>query len=159
MNEHLGRHVKCFLRNSTVVEGIMEGCSTVIQLRSLDGKSLLIIHSPEQDIILTKVLLPKETAEQAGEPEVKVDKYPPNELLSQGVLEDPFTNLMATGKEEPLDPMTLKAKTMAELKIQMAEEERKIIANKLKDHHPNTSQAPRKVTYGQPGFLKKPSAK
>ena len=44
MNEHLGRHVKCFLRNSTVVEGIMEGCSTVIQLRSLDGKSLLIIH-------------------------------------------------------------------------------------------------------------------
>lgn len=146
MNEHIGRRVKCFLRNSTVVEGIMEGCSSTIQLRSLDGKSLLIIHSPEQDIVLTKVLLPEEVTEPTDVPE---NVEPPPDTF--GVITEV--------KEESLDPLTLKAKTMAELKIQMAEEERKIIANKLKDHHPNTSQAPRKVTYGQPGFLKKPSAK
>jgi hypothetical protein len=146
MNEHIGRHVKCFLRNSTVVEGIMEGCATTIQLRSLDGKSILIIHNPEQDIVLTKVLLPQEIVE-----EEQPEAAPVNGLPLRGTLEP-------TADEEPLDPMTLKAKTIAELRIELAKQERKIVAHKLKDHRPDASQAPRKVTYGQPGFLKKPSA-
>jgi hypothetical protein len=146
MNEYIGRHVKCFLRNSTVIEGIVEEWGTTIQLQSLDGQSLLIIHHPEQDIILTKVLLSEEVVEPVEELENKTFEPKPQ-----------FPLEMSEGDEE-LDPLTLQAKSIAELKVEMAKQERKIIADKLKDHYPDTMRAPRKVTYGYPGLFKKPSA-
>src|SRR5271170_6957020 len=109
MNEYLGRHVKCFLRNSTVVEGVVEQWGDTLQLQSLDGKSLLIIHQPAQDIVLTKVLLSDDVAEPVEQP-------PPMDepLFPHG---EP---LEVQSEEEQLDPMALQAKSTAELRIEMA---------------------------------------
>jgi hypothetical protein len=128
------------LRNSTVIEGIVEEWGAIIQLQSLDGQSLLIIHHPDQDIILTKVLLSEEVTQPVEELE--------NETFEPKLQ---FPLEMSEGDEE-LDPLTLQAKSIAELKVEMA------IADKLKDHYPDTMRAPRKVTYGYPGLFKKPSA-
>lgn len=130
-----GQHVKCILRNSTVIEGIVESWTTQqVQLKSLDQKSLLIIHHPAEDIVLTKVLLQVDEIPQQFE---SVEIQPPT-----------------VADEEKLDPMALRAKSIVELKIELARQERDIIAKKMKDHHP---EAPRKVQYGYPQFLKKPS--
>ena len=150
MNEYLGRHVKCFLRNSTVVEGVVEKWGETLELQSLDGKSLLIIHQPAQDIMLTKVLLSEDVVEPAQEPQ---PPQPP--VRGRMFLHDEPIEVQA---EEEIDPMALQAKSTAELRIELAKQERKIIAGKLKDHRPDSLQAPRKVKYGQPGFFKKQSA-
>jgi hypothetical protein len=53
-----GQHVKCFMRSTMVLEGIVEDWTdTQVVLKSLDGQSLIIVHRPTDDIILTKVVL------------------------------------------------------------------------------------------------------
>lgn len=150
MNQYLGRHVKCFLRNSTVVEGVVKRWGETLELQSLDGKSFLIIHQPAQDIMLTKVLLSEDVVEPAQEPQ---PPQPP--VRGRMFLHDESIEVQA---EKEIDPMALQAKSTAELRIELAKQERKIIAGKLKDHRPDSLQAPRKVKYGQPGFFKKQSA-
>ena len=153
MNEYLGRHVKCFLRNSTVVEGVVKKWGDILQLQSLDGKSLLIIHQPTQDIVLTKVLLSEDVVEPVEES--LIPQPPVRGRLSSD--DEPLEVVRA--EEEESDPMALQAKSTAELRIEMAKQERKIIAGKLKDHRPDSLQTPRKVKYGQPGFLQNQSTK
>jgi hypothetical protein len=135
-------HVRCFLRNSTVIEGIViSWAANEIQLQSLDQKSILIIHNPAQDIVLTKVLLSEENLEEISEPEIVKPILP---------IEENICSLPDDGEE---DPMALRAKSVAELKVELAIQERNIIAKKLKDHH--FTEVPRKTTYGYPEFFKK----
>ena len=137
-----GQHVKCFLRNGNVVEGIVEVWDIPVILKTLDGASQMIIHAPSQDIMLTKVLLAEEPTVQAQEQTIA-------EKIKERVVEE--------GQPEP-DPMDLNAMTKAQLHIQLVEQERQIVADQLKTHYPD-SVAPRKKTYGYPGFFKKPSTK
>lgn len=89
--------------------------------------------------MITKILPPEEIPKKSEEV--------PSE--TQQVI----CQLPDTGEE---DPMALRAKTIAQLKIELGKQDRKIVAGKLKDHHPNAASAPRKVKYGYPQFFKKP---
>lgn len=131
-----GQHIKCILRNSTVVEGIVIEWGAVLQLQSLDGESLLIVHHPEEDIVLTKVVLTSDDVEQ----EEQSEKIEPSDFQQQ------FQQTVA--QENEID---LRTKSLVELRQLQAKQTKKIIARKLKDHSLGQVQ---KVTYGQPGFLK-----
>jgi len=138
-----GQHVKCVLRTGAMAEGIVEEWfNNVVQLRSLDGESILIIPHPNEDIMLIKIVLdkPKSEAEVIKEKIIKKQTHSDLEKELQKVYEQP------SGDD-------LRTKKMAELKVLMAEQEKKIIADKLKDHRIGDT---RKVEYGQPEFYKKP---
>lgn len=152
MKDFTNEHVKCFLRNSVMIEGIViDWTTTQVQLQSLDGESILIIHNPSQDIILTKVLqhhLPRESSENLP--------TKPESSVPTATLEEAF-QLLATEDPEPdeeINPISLRVKTVAELKIELAKEERRIVSQKLKTHQPET---PKKVQYSYPNFFKKDS--
>ena len=138
--EH-GQHVKCVLRTGALAEGIVEVWSPdEVLLYSLDGESILIITHPREDIMLIKIIL--------GQPEddrqlVTESEAPPNELEKQ------FQQVHQAPSS--VDD-NLRLKKMADLKIMLAEQERKIVAQKMTDHHIGEV---RKVTYGYPGPDKK----
>ena len=140
-----GQHVKCVLRTGAMAEGIVEEWfNNVVQLRSLDGESVLIIPHPNEDIMLIKIILdsPKTQAEEIKEKIIKKSSKN-NTELEERLLE---------AYKQPSDD-NLRIKKMAELKVLMVEQEKKIIAEKLKDHRIGDT---RKVEYGQPEFYKKP---
>lgn len=137
-----GQHVKCFLRTGNVVEGIVEVWDVPVILKTLDGTSQMIIHSPMQDIMLTKVVL-------VEEPTVQERQQTIAEKIKEQTIEEK--------RSEP-DPMDLNAMTKAQLHVELVEQERQIVADKLKTHFPDSS-VPRRKTYGYPGFFQKPSAK
>ena len=60
----VGQHVKCLLTNNTLIEGhiIVWELQRVV-LKTLDGESILIVHHPERDIMMTKVVLEPEAEE------------------------------------------------------------------------------------------------
>lgn len=139
-----GQHIKCLLRNNIFVEGILEEWfANMVKLKSLDGKSIIVITDPK-DIMMFKVFLekPEKEIEEFSEFTVPI---PPTEL------EQEFQSVY----EQPSDEPT-RTKSLAELRVLMAEEERQNIVNKLRSHHIGET---RKVKYGYPGFLSKPGAK
>lgn len=151
----VGQHVKCILRTGAMAEGIVEEwLDDVVQLRSLDGESVLIIPHPNDDIILIKIVLSM----------VKIDSPVINEIndsadvidsrgvqIIEGELNQKYQEAIALPIEDPK-----RVKTLAELRIMMAAQEKKIISEKVKNHH--ITETP-KVQYGQPRFLKKQSPK
>jgi len=141
-----GQHVKCILRNNTIVEGIVDNWrgdihSGLTQLRSLDGDSILIIPNLD-DVMLIKIMLEKPKSLTA-EIKEKIEK--------KSQLNKEFIEVY----EQPSND-DLRTKKLAELKILLVAQEKKIIADKMKDHHLSGVKA---VQYGQPGFLTKPRAK
>jgi len=132
-----GQHVKCLLRSNTLAEGTVEEWdNNIVKLLSLDEKSLLIIHHPQDDIILTKVILcdaPLDTKDKI------VEVQPELEEQFQEVYEQP------SGDD-------LRTKRMVELKSLLAAQEKKIIAEQLKDHK---IAEVKEVKYGYPGFFSK----
>lgn len=120
MIPELNQHIKCVFRNGTLIEGIVQVWSKdEAILTSLDGESKLIITNPTADIMLIKIVLktaPKESSEKP--------KLNPTEL------EQKFEEARAQPSDDPN-----RVTTMAELKVQLAEAERQITANKLRDWH------------------------
>lgn len=107
-----GQHVKCVLRNNLIIEGIVESWSDDQSiLKSLDDASLSIILHTAQDILLIKIIL-KNSSEIKNELQVKFE-----EAYSQ-----------------PSDDK-LRLKNMVELKKLLTEQERRIVSEKIKDHH------------------------
>lgn len=138
-----GYQVKIMFRNGTSVEGIIYRWEEdEYVLRSVDGESILYIQDPVQDIMAIKVIVSKQQEHSTN------TKLPLNKMQDQ--IEEIAKNII----KEPNDRDN-KIRTLAELKIAQAEAERKIISEKLKDHHIGET---RKVAYGLPGFFKKPSA-
>jgi len=139
-----GQHIKCLLRNNIFVEGILEEwLGNMVQLKSLDERSVIVITDPK-DIMMFKVFL-EETEEEIEE------VSNPVELTPQTELEQEFQAVYEQPSESPT-----RTKSLAELRALMAEEERQMIVNKLRNHHIGET---RKVKYGYPGFFKKPGAK
>src|SRR5574339_599291 len=151
-------HVKILLRNNTIVEGIVEEWyGNVVKLQSLDDKSYVIIPHPEEDIILIKVLtgMPKIDLPLVDEVTDTTDT-----VTSEGVrmVEREISDLESqfeTAKNLPTDDPN-KTQTLAQLRILMAEQEKKIISEKVRNHYPSETK---KVKYGYPGFFKKPGSK
>jgi hypothetical protein len=124
-----GQHIRCMFHNGFVVEGVVEDWTAeTAVLLSLADESKLIIHNTSRDIMFTKVVLQEK--EKVSVPEI--DK-----------------SFEETLKEPSSD---LKNRKLAELRILKAQAEKKIISNRLKDHHIGQT---RTVEYGLPGFYSK----
>jgi hypothetical protein len=164
-----GQHVKCLLRNGAIAEGIVEEWfGNYVKLISLDHGSVLIIHHPDQDIMLTKIVLDDDIAEDYKEPAESItgvpapsDEDPPSGAFISykdgGITWTNPEELQAEFEEVLEQPSSdpNRIKRLADLRIMMAEADRKIIEDKLKDHNINEVK---KVEYGYPGFFKKSSA-
>lgn len=130
------QHVKCILKNNALVEGIVkEWGDSEIVLKSLDEKSLLIIHGGTQDIVFTKVILE----------EVKLPKNTEN----IGVV---IANKIKETLDIPEEQVELKNKSVEELVQLRDEQERRIISDKLKEH---SASEVRTIKYGTPGLFTK----
>jgi len=145
-----GKHVKIILRNGAMAEGIVEEWyASEVKLKSLDGESILIITHPAEDIMLIKVFLEKDP--ELEEPEEPEDDGPSEEEAN--AFASQFEE--AADKTDPFDPE--RNMSLAQLRIEKMKAERRIIAEKLKNHSPSTG--PGKVQYGYPGLGKKPRTK
>ena len=142
MNPKINDLIKVFFRNGFQAEGFVEEWTDQkSSLRSLDGKSILIIQRTIDDIMFVKVLLDNK----------------PNKI-NQKLLADEETDLEKKFDEvlkEPSDD-NMRVKKLAELRILLADQDRKIVAQRLKDHH---LPSPKGTNYGYLGFYKKPSTK
>jgi len=147
MTPRTGQHVKVLLRNGTLVEGLVEEWfNNHVQLKSLDGESVLILTRPEEDIMLIKILLdklPEKTALKNPD-DYRSSKEDADHFCSS------FDNPLVTDYNNPDE-----VKSLAELRIELAKQERRIIAEKLREHRPSIKGAG-KVEYGYPGLGKKP---
>jgi hypothetical protein len=132
-------HVKCFLRNSMVLEGIVEEWSdTRAVLKSLDGKSLMIVHRPNEDILMTKVMLEEFT-------EVIPAEDPPQDpamvvtISNNNPVREKLHEVMQPTGDEELDKLNIK-----QLRDLVVEQDKKIIRDKTREHF-GSPGAPRKV--------------
>ena len=119
------QHVKILLNNGTLVEGIVENWTNEeVILISLDRESKLILPRPNDDIMLIKIVL--DTSEKSMPTEKS--KRKPSTATSE--LQEAFDTLV----ESPTDTPG-RTENLAELRIQLAEAERAIIAEKMREHH------------------------
>jgi hypothetical protein len=138
MKPQIGQYVQVMLQYGYVIEGYVENWTDEQSvLRSISNKSLVIIPHTSSDIVAIKIM--QET------PQLKEENSNTQELENQ----------IEEVKKLPSQDETRLLK-LAELRKQLAEQDRKIISDKLKDHNISGTQ---KVQYGQPGFLPKQSVK
>jgi hypothetical protein len=141
MTPEKGQHVKCFMRSTMVLEGIVEEWSDVqVVLKSLADQSVLIIHRPSEDIAVTKVVL--------EEPQEKSIEKPKLELpeIKQAVKEKLEEVL------NPTDDAELAKMNVQQLRQLVVEQEKKIISDKIKEHFGSPS-APRRSAYAPSGNI------
>lgn len=113
------QYVKCFMRTGMLIEGIVEEWSDAqIILRSLDDQSLMIIHCPNEDIMLTKIMLKN------------IEKSP---VVPASQMQEKIKNKLYETQESADDP-ELQNKNIEELRQLVIEQDRQIIANKTKEH-------------------------
>lgn len=141
MIPEVGQHVKCLLKNNSIAEGIVvEWFTNYVKLKSLDDESIMIIHHPEQDIMLTKIMVGRTPTSFAEAMHAREQKKVLEEIAKEN-----------QGENNPFDPNH--HKSLAELRADLAKQDREIIANKLRSHHIGDVK---KVKYGLPGIFKKP---
>lgn len=132
-----GKRVKYFLRNGMVLEGIVEkDTAAEVVLKSLDGESLMILHRPTEDIMMTKVMLVEHVTEEEQSP------APPSEFHER------VSAKLSEIKEAESD-LELKEKNIAELKQMALEQERQILAQKRREHF-GTAGAAKLTQYSTP---------
>lgn len=120
-----GSHVKYFLRSGMVLEGIVEeDTASQVVLRSLDGESLMILHRPTEDILMTKVMLRPLTEEIPVEPAKPVA---PTEMQER------VKNKLHGALQSVEDP-ELQKKSIEELREMVREQDKQIIAQKRREH-------------------------
>lgn len=124
MTPKINEQIKCIFRNGLVIKGIVEYWDIYAKLKSLDGKSILIIQRPVDDIMLIEIMIEPQTSQLQ-----KIADVIPS---------------------SPFNPEH--NKKLAELKKELIEQDKNIIANKLRNHSPSTFT---KVNYEQPRFSKK----
>jgi hypothetical protein len=134
------QHVKCIFRNGTIVEGMVEEwVPGTVHLRSLSDQSLMIILHPDEDIMMIKVI-------PDPEEEIVVQDNAEDEIKSNSSLGQVQEQIRSKLKEveDNKDP-ELEKLSVAELKRLAAEQEKKIIVDKIKEHFPGGTS--RKANY------------
>jgi hypothetical protein len=122
MNPQKGQYVKCIFNDNSSLEGIVEFWSDQKSvLKSKDNKNILIIQRTLEDVKLVKIILGQSQIIQ--QPKSRVEQK-----FQQTLNNNP----------NPYDP--IKNKKLAELKTQLIEQEKKIVAEKLIEHIPNGNQ-------------------
>ncbi len=137
MTPEKGQHVKCFMRSTMVLEGIVEEWSdTQVVLKSLADQSVLIIHRPSEDIAVTNVVLEEPQEKPKLElPEIK------------RAVKDKLEEVLHPTNNEELDKMNIQ-----QLRQLVVEQEKKIISDKIKEHFGSPS-APRRSAYAPSGNI------
>ena len=142
MMPDVGQHVKCILRTGAMAEGIVEEWFVnTVQLRSLDGESILIIPHPNEDIMLIKIILEKPAQKE------KASHSLPNGIVVNAELSKEIQDTQALPSDDPK-----RIETLAKLRIMLAEQEKKIITEKVKSHSIGDAK---KVKYEYPFKTKK----
>jgi sRNA-binding regulator protein Hfq len=131
--------VKILFRNGTSVEGIVEVWDPDYVLRSGDGKSLLIIQDPKQDIMAIKVILSEDHSKKPTDIS-EVEEVP------EAVPEE-------TPEEcKELDPIRLRAMRLAEIRREAAAADARLFKERLRSHEITESKP---IQYGYPSILTK----
>jgi hypothetical protein len=132
MTPQAGQRLKIVLRTGTVVDGILEEwAANQVQLRSLDGDSILIIRHPDEDIVLIKIMLDNSEKKKTEPEENKTELEKKFDEVHQK--SDPFSDLSN--------------KSLADLKVEIAKQDREIIARKLREHRPTVGQGLNQYVY------------
>lgn len=138
-----GSHVKYFLRSGMVLEGIVEeDTAAQIVLRSLDGQSLMILHRPTEDILMTKVML------QPPMEEIPEEQQRPKPTETQEKIKEKLQEARTSDDPE------LQQKSIGELRQMVIDQERQIIAQKRREHF-GTAGAAKMTQYSYP-FMSRP---
>lgn len=128
-------HVKIFFKNNIQVEGYVESWSSNVCVLKSENNSLLVIQNLTDDVlmfIISETEKPKSEVIQSFEKE-------------KNIIQEKFEETK-TLKEPELQ----KIKKLAELKMLLNQQEKKIIQEKLKDH---TISNVKETIYGKPRFL------
>lgn len=152
-SQFTGLQVKCLLKNSTLIEGIVEVWNDqFVQLKSLDQENILFIHRPNEEIVFTKIIMVKNNINNKEDNE-NYKTVPLNQQSwSLKVFNHQKENLEQKFQEELVKPSSnLRIKTLADLKKELNKQDKKIIKEKLKEHQ--ITDAPNRVEYFS--FLKK----
>jgi hypothetical protein len=141
MTPEKGQHVKCFMRSTMVLEGIVEEWTDArVVLKSLDEQSILIVHQPLEDIMLTKVVL--------EEPQEKSIEKPKPELPEiKRAVKDKLEEVLHPTNDEDLDKLNIQ-----QLRQLVVEQEKKIISEKVKEHF-GSPDRPRRSAYAPSGNI------
>lgn len=132
-----GKHVKYFLRNGMVLEGIVEkDTAAEVILQSLDGKSLMILHKPTEDIMMTKVML-------AAAPQEVQAPVEPTE--AQEKIKDKLHEVQQMSEDPELQKMSIE-----ELRQLVVAQDRQLIENKRREHFGSPDAPKRAVPYSNP---------
>lgn len=139
-----GKHVKYFLRNGMVLEGIVEkDTAAEVILKSLDSKSLMILHKPTEDIMMTKVMLVEETEEPLPEEEPYGETQPTDHVEFHNRAVAKLQEVESASSEE------LREKSISELQAMVREQDRQILTEQKKEHF-GTPDAPKMTHYSSP---------
>jgi sRNA-binding regulator protein Hfq len=134
MTPTIGQHVKCFFRNGTLIEGIVEEWSnTGVSLCSISDQSLILILHPMEDLMMIKILADKSESLQSTE---EPDQAP----SLQDQIRTQLQNITPT--EDP----DLQKLSIAELKRLADQQDKQMITNKIRQHFPAGSQKPNYTT-------------
>lgn len=128
-----GQHVKCLMRSSMLLEGIVEEWSdNQVVLKSLDDQSILIVHQPANDIMLTKVVLEEPQEKSVEKPKLELPE------IKQAV-KDKLEEVLNPTDNAELDKMNVQ-----QLRQLVIEQEKKIVSDKIKEHFgsPSTPKSP-----------------
>ena len=135
-----GQYVKIFLRNSMILEGVVEEWTDqqVVLKLLLSDESFAIVHRPGEDILVTKVYV--------RTPETQVDK--PSSEIRQ--------NIAATLQEaiKPEAEPELQKMNLTQLRQLVVQYDRKIIEEKRKEHFGSVGAAKMAVPYSSITDLK-----
>jgi predicted Holliday junction resolvase-like endonuclease len=121
-----GKYIKCVFKNGTVIEGIVKQWTAGdVQLQSLQDQSIMIILHPEDDIMLIKIMPDISSA--------TVEKTDQTSPLKEEIIAK-LEEVQATAENPELQKESLK-----DLRNMVVNQEKQIIANKIKEHFPTQS--------------------
>jgi wyosine [tRNA(Phe)-imidazoG37] synthetase (radical SAM superfamily) len=119
MKPKTGQFVKLIFHNGVQMEGVVVSWSTAESvLKAVDGVNFLIVSQTAQDVMAYKIVM---------------DHISPKELPKK------FDELVSQFREVYEQPSNddLRTKKLAQLKIAMIDQEKKIVAQSLKNHTPS----------------------
>jgi hypothetical protein len=134
------KHIKLVFKNGTVAEGIVQSWTKEnATLQSIhDGSQIIVMH-PEKDIQMIKIM-PDHVEDQTLAPtneEIVVQQEQPYDAIKENIREK--VREIQTAVAENIDPNDLQSKSIEELRKMVVEQDRQIIANKIRQHFPSGS--------------------
>jgi sRNA-binding regulator protein Hfq len=131
-----GQRVKCFMRNSMVLEGIVDNWTAgEVVLKSIDGKNLMIVHHPLDDILVTKVVLEADE-ENSKEENHKESPLQPPHVDNKTPIKEKLAEVLQSSGDPELDKLNVQ-----QLRTMVVEQEKQIISQKRKEHFGSVGNA------------------